>query len=92
MLNILSLLLGLTAWGLGFGAAARRSHSLSFFSFAFCGTALVLQFFEVGGRVTACDWCGLMDTVPALTMAATVLLTVTVALNLIALLRMKTSK
>ena len=86
MLNILSLTVGLAAWAPGFAAVmTRRNRFLSFCSFAFCSGALVLQILEINRRVTASDWSGLLDTTPALTVVTSVLLAVTVLLNLLAL-------
>ena len=85
MLNLASLFLGLAAWGLGFGAAAKKSHVLSTFSFSACSLSLVLEFFEIRRRVAGEDWSALMDIVPSLSVAAAVLLVVTVLLNLAAL-------
>lgn len=86
MLNQASLLLGLSAWVLGLTALAKRGSSrLSAGSFTLCGLALVVQFFEIGRRVAAWDWAALMDTLPTLTLAASVLLAVTALLNFLAL-------
>ena len=87
MINLFSLLLGLLAWGLGFCGAMRKHHRLCFYSFTACGIALVLQFFEIRRRVAAEAWYALLDTVPALSGAAAILLAVTVLLNAAALYR-----
>lgn len=86
MLNLLSLLLGLFAWGLGLAALVRRSRGLSLCSCTCCALALLVQLFEIRRRVAAADWAALLDTVPALTTAASVLLAVTVFLNALTLL------
>lgn len=90
MRNILSLILGFSAWVLGFRAlAGPDTGKLSSRSFFFCTLSLLVQFFEIRSRVAAEDLAGLMDTVPALTMAASVLVVVTVILNLLARIREK---
>lgn len=90
MLNLLSLVLGLSAWGLGLAALVRRgSHCLSLCSCTCCALALLVQLFEIRRRVAAADLSALMDTVPALTTAASVLLAVTVFLNALTLLTEK---
>lgn len=90
MLNLLSLLLGLSAWALGLGALMRKGGCAgSRSSLICCALALLVQLFEIRRRVEAADWAALMDTVPALTTAASVLVIVTVLLNALALLKEK---
>lgn len=86
MLNLMSLLLGISAWALGLAALIRKgSRSLSQSSLTCCALALLIQLFEIRRRVDAADWAALMDTVPAVTTAASALLAVTVVLNAVAL-------
>lgn len=87
MLNLLSLLLGLSAWGLGLAALVRKeSRGLSLCSCTCCALALLGQLLEIRRRVAAADWAALMDTLPALITAASVLLLVTIILNTLALI------
>ena len=87
ILNVSSLLLGLTAWG--FGIAALRRGKISLTSFALCLTALVFQFAELTHRAQIGDVIAILDTVQAVTMAAAVLSTITLLLNTLAFLRGK---
>ena len=84
MYNILSILSGLGAWGFG-AASLRRKGELwcCFASFTLCACALLWQLLEVSRRVEP----ALMDTMDAVVLAASVLVAVTVVLNLPALLR-----
>lgn len=88
MYNILSLVLGLLAWGLGVAAVCRKRCSWCMFdSMALCGLSLVLQLFEVARRAEIPDFSAIQETAPTLASAAALLLAVTVGLNGIALLR-----
>lgn len=86
MLNLASFLLGASSWILALVAIEKKgSYSHSVGSFALCGSALAVQFFEIQRRVEGSDWAGLMDTVPTLVKTALFLLAVTVFLNVLAL-------
>lgn len=86
MLNLGSFAFGLCACALGLAALAKRgSYSLSLGSISGCALALLLQLLEIRRRVALADWSALLDTVPAITTAAALLLAVTGLLNLIAL-------
>ena len=87
ILNVSSLLLGLTAWG--FGIAALRRGKISLTSFALCLLSLVLQFSELTHRAQIGDVIAILDTVGAVTMAAAVLSAGTLFLNTLAYLRSK---
>jgi hypothetical protein len=87
ILNVSSLLLGLTAWGFAIAGLKRRRMSLT--SFALCLTALVFQFAELTHRAQIGDVIAILDTVQAVTMAAAVLSTITLLLNILAYLRSK---
>lgn len=90
MYNLLSLTLGLLAWGLGITAICKKSRpGYSFGSMALCGVSLVLQLFEVSRRAQIPDFPAIQDTAPTVANAAALLLTVSVLLNGIALLRGK---
>lgn len=88
MYNLLSLGLGILAWIFGgIAAICGKFRGSSFLSFGLCGFSLVLQFYEVSRQVGLNDWSALMDTDGVTIFAANTLLTVTLALNAIALLR-----
>lgn len=88
MYNILSLTLGILSWGLGIAAVCQKSRFLYCFgSLALCGTALVLQLLEISRRARISDFSAIQDTASAISFAAVVLLTVTILLNGIAMLR-----
>lgn len=85
--NIVSLFLGLLAWGLGFAAVAKRGKPvLVFCSLGACALSLVCQLVEVRRLAAIHDWSAVEDTIGAVTFAGIVLLAVTAALNLIALM------
>lgn len=65
---------------------------MSLSSFSFCALALVFQLFEVRRRAADSDWTALMDTIPAVTAAAVMLLAVTLVLNWAALYRARRSE
>lgn len=88
MYNILSLTLGLAAWGLGIAAICKNGCPWCIlFSLTACGASLAGQLLEVRRRVALSDWTALMDTLDAVVFAAGVLLMVTTVLNLAAVLR-----
>lgn len=90
-MNILSLLLGFVAWGLGLAAIIRAktggSYVTTVLSFSFCAVSLILQLFEVQNRVNIGDFSAIADTIRAVILAAVTLVAVTVALNLVALVK-----
>ena len=87
ILNVSSLLLGLTAWGFAIAGLKRRRMSLT--SFALCLLALVLQFAELTNRAQIGDVSAILDTVRAVTMAAAVLSAGTLFFNTLAYLSSK---
>ena len=87
LLNVSSLLLGLAAWGFAIVGLKQRRMSLT--SFALCLLALVFQFAELTHRAQIGDVSAILDTVQAVTMAAAVLSTITLLLNILAFLRGK---
>ena len=88
MYNILSLSLGLLAWGLGFDAIRQRSPRV-FAGMCACCLSLFFQLAEVLVQVRERDWSTLLDTWDTVVFAAAVLVGVTILLNSIALLRYK---
>ena len=90
LLNLASLLLGLTAWGLPVWLLARperrkrRLGPVLTASGLACGLALLCQLAYGSHLVAAGDWTALMDTAPAVTAAAAVLVAVTALLNALA--------
>ena len=88
MYNILSLTLGILSWGLGIAAVCQKGRSqYRFGSMTLCGAAPVLQLLEVSRRAGIPDFSAIQDTASAISFAAVVLLTVTILLNGIAMLR-----
>ena len=94
LLNLGSLLLGLVAWILpvvNLVRAYRGDHhgnraALSIASFSACAVSLCLQFSYQHYLVRIGDWAALMDTAGAVTLVATVLVIVTIILNVLTLL------
>ena len=82
--NIGSLAIGFTAWVLGFiGIRAEKRKSLyQLSSFTCYCTALLLQFHELKRRCALNDWSAVDDTIGAVTFAASVLIVITVLLNI----------
>ena len=90
MYNILSLGLGLAAWGFGIGAIVKRGRPwLIFSSMTACAVSLTIQFFEIRGHASREDWSFFYDVAPTLADVAAILLIVTVVLNAAALWRGK---
>ena len=93
MLNITSLILGVCAWVFaGFAIStpkAMTSHRNTLTSFSLCAVSLVLQFVELNRRVILGDYAAVGDTIRAVAIASIVLVSVTVILNLIALIKAK---
>lgn len=87
--NLASLLLGLTAWGLGIVKILRRKQTAFLMSASYLcmGTAMVLQFFELRHRILTGDLSAVLDIYPAMAWVTLVLLLGTVLLNVIALFR-----
>ena len=87
MLNIGSLVLGFCAWILAILAIAvpkaSASHKSTIVSFSLCAISLVLQLFEVNRLVLIGDYAAIEDTIRAILIAAIVLVSVTVILNLV---------
>lgn len=82
ILNVLSLLLGLTSWILGAAALIRRRRNHCMTSFCACAVAVYLQLCHIRHLAAIRDWAAIEDTVGAVTFAAAVLLAGTVLLNL----------
>ena len=93
MLNIGSLVLGVGSWlfaGLAMTTPeAFTSHRNTFVSFSLCAFSLVLQLFEINRRVILDDYAAIEDTIRAVLIASVVLVSVTILLNLIALLKVR---
>lgn len=88
MYNLLSIGLGLLAWGFGVAAIAKRGKpSLMFSSLTACSISLTIQFFEIRGHVLHYDASWFLDVMPTLAKVAAALLIVTVVLNAAALWR-----
>ena len=93
MLNIGSLILGVFAWVFG-GLAiitpkALTSHKSTIVSFGLSAISLVFELFEINRRVLLSDYAAIEDTIRAILIASVVLVSVTIILNLIALMKVK---
>ena len=91
-LNVGSLILGLIAWGapilslIQYKKASIGRYSLyAIISFGACVTSLYMQILYTGHLVQISDWTALLDTYGAVISASSILLVVTVLINLIAL-------
>lgn len=93
ILNIGSLILGVSAWLLAICAIrtpnAITAHRNTILSFSFCTLALVSQLFEINNRVTIGDYAAIEDTIRAVLIASIVLIAITFALNIVALVKAK---
>ncbi|SHH47472.1 cytochrome c oxidase subunit 4 [Sporobacter termitidis DSM 10068] len=91
LLNIGSLLFGIVAWVLPVVSLVRQPKSgrswavFSAASAGACAVSLCLQIYELNHRVNIQDWAALLDTSAAVALVATVLLIVTIILNVISL-------
>jgi cytochrome c oxidase subunit 4 len=88
LLNLGSLLLGLTAWilpiiNLAMGSRTKHKKVLSGTSVTACAMALCLQIIYQNHLVKIEDWSALMDTSHAVTFVSVILLVGTIALNAI---------
>lgn len=96
MLNIVSLILGACAWLFAVLAIltpqASTSHNKTFVSFSLCIISLIMQLFEINRRVLLGDYAGIEDTIRAVVIAAVISGSITIILNIIALIKAKTSK
>lgn len=91
MLNIGSLVCGVCAWlfaGMAI-SASKASHRNTLVSFSLCAVSLVLQLCEICRRVFLGDYAGIEDTVQAVLLASAALASVTIVLNLIAVIKAK---
>lgn len=93
MLNIGSLILGVCAWlfaGLAIATPkAFTSHRNTIVSFCLSAISLVFQLFEINRRVLLGDYAAIEDTIRAILIASVVLVSVTIILNLVALVKAK---
>ena len=93
MLNIGSLILGACAWlfaGLAISTpTAFASHRNTLASFTLCAISLVFQLFEINRRVLLVDYGAIEDTIRAVLIASVSLVSVTVILNLFAIVKAK---
>ncbi len=93
LLNVGSLVIGLIAWLLpivGLMQSKKNDYIiwglLSSLSLSACAIALIFQLYYQYHLVNIEDWSALMDTTGAVIFAATVLLVVTVLLNILTLI------
>ena len=92
LLNIGSLVLGLIAWILPvvnlmrYNKAGHRSRMIfSAANVSACAISLLMQIFYTDHLVKIEDWSALMDTSHAVALVATLLLVVTIVLNVVTL-------
>jgi cytochrome c oxidase subunit 4 len=93
LMNVGSLVLGLIAWILPVvnlaqhnKISSKRYAAFTVTSFSFCAATLSLQLFYTDHLVKTEDWSALLDTSHATALVATLLLVVTIVLNISALL------
>ena len=92
-LNSASLILGFAAWVFAIIAISKRiKHCFPFISFVACILSLIFQILEINNRVNLGDFSAIIDTIGAVVLASVVMSSVTVILNLAALLRMRIIK
>lgn len=91
MNNLLSLGLGFLSWGFGIGALWKpNKEGRRFASLILCIFALFFQFRETNRLVDKEDWAAIEDTFPGVFyLGVTVLVSITLLLNLISYLRKK---
>lgn len=86
--NIGSLLLGISAWVFACCAInSKNPYTLSKFSiasFSSCTCSLLLQLLEISNRVSTGDFSAIEDTIRAVIIAASVLVVITITLNIVA--------
>ena len=89
MNNLISIALGLTAWVLPviYLILWKRRTLFCCGSLAACALSLYFQLREVARLTDKGDWSALMDTIHAVCFCAAVLLTATLVLNTLTLLR-----
>ena len=89
MLNIISLIFGICAWGVAATAISKpaKSHISTVLSFALCVFSLVAQLFEISRRVNLGDYAAIEDTIRAVLIASVVLCVTTIILNVVALIK-----
>ena len=90
--NLSALGLGLLAWTIGLCLISAKKHRpfLMLLSFSAMGSAMVIEYYELRHRIELGDLSAVMDIYPTMAWVTLVLLTVTVALNGIALLKNRT--
>ena len=91
MLNIISLVLGISAWGVAVVAILKPtvSHKNTILSFSLCAFSLVFQMFEISRRVNLGDYAAIEDTIRAVIIASVILCVMTIILNVIAFVKSK---
>lgn len=86
--NIGSLLLGISACVLAcYAIKSKQPHTLSklsIASFSLCACSLLLQLLEISNRVSTGDFSAIEDTIRAVIIAASVLVVITITLNILA--------
>ena len=91
MLNIISLIFGMGAWGMAVIAIAKPAYynKSVILSFALCTFSLIFEFFQISRRVNLGDYAAIEDTIRAVIIASIVLMVLTIILNIVALVKSK---
>ena len=93
MLNIASLISGACAWIFAALAISTHqsfiSHRNTFASISLCAISLIFQLFEINRLVLLSDYAAIEDTIRAVLIASVALVSITVILNLIAVIKAK---
>lgn len=93
MYNLLSLLLGLVCLAMGLQSVRKRGSLLwTAGSLGLCSASILCQLIDLNNLTAISDWSAIADTTNARVYAGSVLLAVTITLNLLALLRSRKNR
>lgn len=87
--NLWSIVLGLLAWLISLWAIGNYKPWKPAFSYFFCAAALLLQLFVMKHSAFSGDYAAIEDTIGAVVFAGSVMLAVTVILNVVALFKFR---
>ena len=91
LFHIASLIFGAGAWSVAAFAIATQKVVTSLksmvFSFCFCAVSLLFQIFEINRLVKIKDCSAILDTSNAVFIASLILITVTIILNSVAMIK-----
>ena len=91
-LNLWSIILGLLACFISIWAIGKYKTWKPAFGYLFCAVALLLQLFVIKHSAFSGDYASIEDTIRAIVFAGSVMMTVTVILNLIAYFKFKNAE